>query len=1642
MPAGKRQTGKRPKKTGSTAIPVDASLDASNWAALLDFLPDPAAIIGPDRKILRANKSLQKLLKKSPRKLENRICYRCLHGSGKPHKNCPHEMSMKDGKEHTAEVYERFLGAHFLVTTKPVRNAKGRFLGSLHVMRNISKLKQAEKELQEKGEFFRSIATLTPNHIVVHDRDLRYRLVMNPQLGLSEKDYLGKTDFDILDHENAAKLTAVKKRVLKTGRRKHFATTLPGPDGQPQYYDGYFVPRTGPDGQPDGIIGYFRNVTEQKYAQEILQVHHEIALALGTVSERKLGFRRILDILLKLDGVDSGGIYLTDADRGGLDLVAHRGLSENFVSRVSRYPRTSPNVALLEKGVPVFMKYKSFPNAARDPVRIQEGLKAIAIIPVRHKNRILASMNISSRTVDEFPPHVRNILETAGGLVGGFLVRLNAEEESRQERENLDTLFQSVTDMVFILDQDGNILAINSAVERILGYKLPDIAGRPVTVVHPPERSKEVRSIVSEILRGKTDFCPVPLISKNGKKIPVETKVTRGNWNGLPAFFGVSRDISERLKAQEAIRKQEIRVRSIIETAMDAFWIVGNDARIIEVNESACRMSGYSREELVRMRVPDLEARESAEDTRKHFRKILETGSDRFETVHRRKNGEIIHVEVSVQKAEFGNGFMFAFLRDITAQKAAAERINTLAQMADNAPSSISVHDFEGRFLYANRATTEWHGYTLEEFLKLRLQDIDVPESAALIESRMREINARGEAAFEVWHRRKDGTSFPLAVTVKKMNWSGTPVMLSIATDITEREKAEQAVRESEEKYRELVENANSVIIKWDRNGRLTFFNEFAEKFFGYTGAEIMGRSVMDTIVPPSETTGRDLSGLMDQIQADPDRFMVNENENITKDGRRVWVRWNNKAEKDANGNVTGILSVGSDITERKKTENELIRSRELLSGMTSQIPGVAFQFYARPDGTMGFYYISSRSEAVAGLKPEPDGFLERFVELILPEYREDLLQSIRESVRDMTAWHFEGRLKKPAGETIWFVGDSVPTRRETETVFNGYFQDITDRNKAEEALRESESRVRAKLDAILTPEGDMGRLELSDIIDTQSIQSLMDYFYKLTRIGIGIVDMNGRVLVQTGWQDICTKYFRKNAETCRNCMESDLQLSSSVEPGRYKIYKCKNLMWDIATPIVIGGQKMGNLFLGQFFFAGEKPDREEFRKLARQHGFDESGFLQALEQVPVFEKEAVDSAMGFYIRFALLVSTLSYGNIRLAQTLAEQKRIEEALRESEERLRLAHKATNDVVWDWDVIQDTQRWNEAGRHVFGWTEIVERPVPASWWVERVHPEDRQRVDDGFFAVVNNPRLNFWHDEYRFRKSDGTFAQVMDRGFVIRDATGKATRMIGAMLDVTERKKAEEELKRFNIELADRVAHAVSELREKDQMMILQSRQAAMGEMLGNIAHQWRQPLNAIGIHVQNIMAREKSGSLDRDYLEKTATRTMDLVLHMSRTIDDFRNFFKPDKEKISFSLKEAAESALSFVSASYKDNGIESSLDCPGDIAVSGYPNEFSQALLNILNNALDMIKDRKTPNPRVTVRIGRDRDRAVLTVTDNAGGIRKDAEDRLFEPFFTTKEMGTGIGLFMAKTIIEKNMGGKLTARNVGDGAEFRFEI
>jgi signal transduction histidine kinase len=248
---------------------------------------------------------------------------------------------------------------------------------------------------------------------------------------------------------------------------------------------------------------------------------------------------------------------------------------------------------------------------------------------------------------------------------------------------------------------------------------------------------------------------------------------------------------------------------------------------------------------------------------------------------------------------------------------------------------------------------------------------------------------------------------------------------------------------------------------------------------------------------------------------------------------------------------------------------------------------------------------------------------------------------------------------------------------------------------------------------------------------------------------------------------------------------------------------------------------------------------------------------------------------------------------------------------------------------------------------------------------------------------------------------------------------------------------------LELETAQRI-RIVEELRQKEQLLIQQSRQAAMGEMLGNIAHQWRQPLNVLGLMVQELGLSYQLGRFSEELLDDNIDKAMEIIQHMSQTIDSFRDFLAPEQEKKPFQVAQVIAKTVGLIKETFKLQNIAVEVITSGEPQITGFANEYSQVLLNLLTNARDAFHEHRVPDARITVRSWVENGRTVVTVTDNAGGIKEEILGKIFDAYFTTKELGkgSGVGLFMSKNIIEKNMGGRLTVRNVEDGAQFKIEV
>jgi PAS domain S-box-containing protein len=288
-------------------------------------------------------------------------------------------------------------------------------------------------------------------------------------------------------------------------------------------------------------------------------------------------------------------------------------------------------------------------------------------------------------------------------------------------------------------------------------------------------------------------------------------------------------------------------------------------------------------------------------------------------------------------------------------------------------------------------------------------------------------------------------------------------------------------------------------------------------------------------------------------------------------------------------------------------------------------------------------------------------------------------------------------------------------------------------------------------------------------------------------------------------------------------------------------------------------------------------------------------------------------------------------------------------------------------------------------------------------------------------------------------------------FSVLPLHGKSGEMCGysgSINDVTERKQQEllitagkQHVEILNWNLEKRIQEEVAKNRQKDHLLIQQSRLAAMGEMIASIGHQWRQPLNSLSLLIQDVREALEFGEIDDQYIDRFTRESMIQIKHMSRTINDFRKFYKPNKEKCSFSVGDSIEDALSIFSSSLKNHAIQVEFEFRGQQMAFGFPNEYSQVVLNILTNARDAFVHKDINNRKLIIKIDETKESITAEFIDNAGGIEQELLHKVFEPYFTTRNHGTGLGLYMTKMILE-NMNGSVLVENTSDGAHFYLTV
>jgi PAS domain S-box-containing protein len=333
-------------------------------------------------------------------------------------------------------------------------------------------------------------------------------------------------------------------------------------------------------------------------------------------------------------------------------------------------------------------------------------------------------------------------------------------------------------------------------------------------------------------------------------------------------------------------------------------------------------------------------------------------------------------------------------------------------------------------------------------------------------------------------------------------------------------------------------------------------------------------------------------------------------------------------------------------------------------------------------------------------------------------------------------------------------------------------------------------------------------------------------------------------------------------------------------------------------------------------------------------------------------------------------------------------------------------------------------------------EVEEFESEKKSFIDIIYKEDISIFKNNIEKAIKENQNSFTNI-FRILDNQKQIKWVYNRTILIKDDYGEVRSLYGYLNDITKIKASEEELKQ-------KVKKEVEKNLEMDRLLVQQNKLASMGEMLGNISHQWRQPLNNISLIIHFL--RDSYGILSKDeFIENVKDAKLQLEF-MSQTIDDFRNFYKPSKQIMEFDIKESILKSYKIVATAFEQNDMEFKIESES-IIIKNYENEFEQVIVNILSNAVDARKIKikeKEFKAKVNIDIKRVDKKVKITIFNNCGNIDENIIDRIFEPYFTTKfeNQGTGIGLYMTKLIVEKNMKGHIEVENVDDGVEFRIII
>jgi PAS domain S-box-containing protein len=1150
--------------------------------------------------------------------------------------------------------------------------------------------------------------------------------------------------------------------------------------------------------------------------------------------------------------------------------------------------------------------------------------------------------------------------DSEGKTIGTLSSGNDITEQRKAERvlQESEMLFRRITenmsDMVSLTDIVGTYNYVSPSVKRILGYEPKDLLGKTVyDFLHPNDLEKVTETIQRALQTRKPERIEYRYRRVDGHYLWLEGSgdlVLSDEGQVVGAVLS-SHDITERKKIEEQLRESEERLRGIAERSFDAILTMDLEGRVTYISFGAERIIGYEPEEITGKSFHIFVTESGISKAVQAFSEVTSGKSVReVELELLRKDGSLVIVEMNgapmIKDGKVVGVQVTA--RDISERKKAEQDLRDSEEkfraISASAKDAIILMDGDGMTSYWNPAAERVFGYTKEEVVGKPAKDFLVPkEFRPIVDQGLEEFSKTGGGTMigttlELVGTRKDGTAFPMELSVSSFQMKDKWHALAIARDITERKKMEALFKESEERFRGITERSFDMIVTTDAEGRVVYVSPSVERILGFRAEEMIGKAFQEYFAE---------SGLTDALQAFA-RLLEGEAieglqlEVKRKDGTLVTMEIN-VSPIFTGGEIVGIQGTARDISERRKMEHKLGETNKRLQMLLE----TASEGIITADPLDNVTFANKAFADILGYTEEE--LLGLNLRTLLDAQGLERIVGETESRKAGKISRYQLVLYRKDGEARTVQVTASPLWNEDGSFAGslGIMMDATERKIMEEKIKESEERLRR--------------------------------FIEFAPDAIYVNDLNGNFVEGN-----------RQAEEMTGYTKEEIIGKSMLEVG---------LLSEKYLPKALEALEKNS--------RGERTGPDEF-ELTKKDG---SKIIVEISTFPL--KRA--------------------GNVEIlgiARDITERKKMENALRESEEKIRNILQSSPDAILVSDLNGNAIECNQASLNVFGVAkkeDLIGRSA-----LEFVAAKDKERLLEDLVKVTEQGSIR--NTEYTFKDANGREFPAEASASVLRDASGNPRYFVVIMEDITERKQMLMKLEEYSQQLEQMVEKRTHQLRETQEQLVKAERLAAIGQVAAMVGHDLRNPLTGIK-GAAYYLKTKPALKADKKTMEILQLIEKD-VEYSNKIITDLLEYSR----EIHLELTEATPKSIITETLSL--------LEVPTNVQVEDLTQDepkiaidikkMDRVFVNLIKNAFDAMPQ----GGKLTIKSVRTDDNVSFVFTDTGMGMTKGQMEKAWTPFFTTKAKGMGLGLPICKRIVEAHTGKISVESMAGIGTTFTVTI